>query len=151
MMERPGPSSVVHIMPELVSILILSSLAMDLNSSVCDVVCLGKLRHPKSGRLYTCRLCCAQEREMPMKDQDEPLDRYAVTEVMCMKCNTLQPAEDRCLNPSCQSQGKPYAKYFCRICHLYDDRSRPIFHCPDCTGGKLKSQNASAPKATIFC
>ena len=36
-----------------------------------------KLRHPVSGRLYTCRLCCEQEREMPSKDQDEPLDRYA--------------------------------------------------------------------------
>eukprot|EP00980_Cylindrotheca_fusiformis_P026360 scaffold15973_cov120-Cylindrotheca_fusiformis.AAC.1 len=53
-----------------------------------------KLRHPLSGRLYTCRLCCEQEREMPSKHQDEPLDRYAVTEVMCMKCNALQPAEE---------------------------------------------------------
>ena len=91
-----------------------------------------KLRHPKSGRLYTCRLCCEQERDMPMKDKDEPLDRNAVTEVMCMKCNALQPAEDRCMNSHCESYGKPFAKYFCRICHLYDDRSRPIFHCPYC-------------------
>lgn len=36
-----------------------------------------KLRHPKSGRLYTCRLCCDQQRELPLRDQDEPLDRYA--------------------------------------------------------------------------
>lgn len=91
-----------------------------------------KLRHPVSGRLYTCRLCCEQEREMPSKDQDEPLDRYAVQEIMCMKCNALQPAEDRCINPNCESDGKPFAKYFCKICHLYDDRSRPIFHCPYC-------------------
>jgi hypothetical protein len=69
---------------------------------------------------------------MPSKDQDEPLDRYAVTEVMCIKCNSLQPAEDRCLNPNCESHGKAFAKYFCRICHLYDDRPRPIFHCPYC-------------------
>jgi hypothetical protein len=91
-----------------------------------------KLRHPQSGRLYTCRLCCEQDRDMPMKDQDEPLDRYEVAEVMCMKCNALQPAEDRCLNTQCESHGKAFAKYFCRICHLYDDRSRPIFHCPYC-------------------
>jgi zinc finger-like protein len=96
-----------------------------------------KLRHPKSGRLYTCRLCCEQQRELPMKDQDEPLDRYAVTEVMCMRCNTLQPAEDRCINPECESRGKPFAKYFCRICHLYDDGSRPIFHCPYCNTCRL--------------
>jgi zinc finger-like protein len=91
-----------------------------------------KLRHPRSGRLYTCRLCCQQQRELPTSDADEPLDRYEVTEVMCMKCNTLQPAEDRCVNPDCESGGKPFARYFCRICHLYDDGSRPIFHCPYC-------------------
>lgn len=96
-----------------------------------------KLRHPKSGRLYTCRLCCEQQREMPMKDKDEPLDRYAVTEVMCMKCNALQPAEDRCINADCESRGKPFARYFCRICHLYDDGSRPIFHCPYCNACRL--------------
>jgi Zinc-ribbon/Ring finger domain len=49
-----------------------------------------------------------------------------------MKCTALQPAEDRCNNPNCESYRKPFAKYFCRICHLYDDRSRPIFHCPYC-------------------
>lgn len=96
-----------------------------------------KLRHPLSGRLYTCRLCCEQQREMPMRDKDEPIDRYAVTEVMCMKCNALQPAEDRCINPDCESRGKPFAKYFCRICHLYDDGSRPIFHCPYCNACRL--------------
>lgn len=88
-------------------------------------------------RLYACRLCCEQQRELPMKDQDEPLDRYAVTEVMCMKCNALQPAEDRCINSDCESRGKPFAKYFCRICHLYDDGSRPIFHCPYCNTCRL--------------
>lgn len=91
-----------------------------------------KLRHPKSGRLYTCRLCCQQERELPMRDQDEPLDRYEVTEVMCMTCLALQPSGDRCLNEHCERKGKPFAKYFCRICHLYDDSSRSIFHCPYC-------------------
>lgn len=94
---------------------------------------IGKLRHPTSGRLYTCRLCCEQDRDMPMKDQDEPLDRYAVTEVMCMMCNTLQPADDRCVNPHCESHGKPFAKYFCKICNLYDDGpNKKIYHCPFC-------------------
>eukprot|EP00588_Corethron_pennatum_P017061 CAMPEP_0194305476 /NCGR_PEP_ID=MMETSP0171-20130528/2905_1 /TAXON_ID=218684 /ORGANISM="Corethron pennatum, Strain L29A3" /LENGTH=766 /DNA_ID=CAMNT_0039057017 /DNA_START=227 /DNA_END=2529 /DNA_ORIENTATION=- len=45
-----------------------------------------KLRHPSSGRLYTCRLCCEQ-------DRDAPLDRYKVTEVMCMVCGALQPED----------------------------------------------------------
>ena len=97
-----------------------------------------KLRHPKSGRLYNCRLCCQQESELPTKDKDEPLDRYAVTEVMCMKCQALQPAEDRCINHDCESRGKPFAKYFCRICHLYDDATdKSIFHCPYCNCCRL--------------
>lgn len=96
-----------------------------------------KLRHPVSGKLYTCRLCCQQQRELPMKEQDVPLDRYAVTEIMCMKCNALQPAEDRCFNTECESRGKPFARYFCRICHLYDDGTRPIFHCPYCNCCRL--------------
>lgn len=95
-----------------------------------------KLRHPKSGRLYTCRLCCDHQRELPMRE-DEPLDRYAVSEVFCMVCTTLQPTSDRCINPDCASAHKPFARYFCRICHLYDDGSRPIFHCPYCNTCRL--------------
>lgn len=95
-----------------------------------------KLRHPKSGRLYTCRLCCDHQRELPMWE-DEPLDRYAVSEVYCMVCTTLQPSNDRCINPDCASSHKPFARYFCRICHLYDDGSRPIFHCPYCNTCRL--------------
>lgn len=95
-----------------------------------------KLRHPKSGRLYTCRLCCDQVRDMPNKEKDEKLDRYSVEEVMCMSCNTLQPADKECVNSGCPSQKEKFAKYFCRICNLYDDRSRGpntgIFHCPYC-------------------
>ena len=92
-----------------------------------------KLRHPSSGRLYTCRLCCQQEREMPLKDQDSPLDRYAVTEVLCMKCGTLQPADKQCINAKCESKGKPYSKYHCKICNFYDDSAtKMIYHCPYC-------------------
>jgi Zinc-ribbon/CHY zinc finger/Ring finger domain len=91
-----------------------------------------KLRHPLSGRLYTCRLCCEHEREAPSGDKDEPLDRYAVTEVSCMKCKSLQPAAKECANQDCELNKKGFAKYYCDICHLYDDRPRPIFHCPYC-------------------
>lgn len=98
-----------------------------------------KQRHPKSGRLYTCRICCEQQRELPNNRDppEEPLDKYSVTEVMCMKCNALQPADDRCINPDCESFGKPFARYYCSICHLYDDGTRPIFHCPYCNTCRL--------------
>lgn len=93
-----------------------------------------KLRHPVTGNLYTCRLCAEQEREAsaPSDKENPPLDRYAVTEIMCMKCNTLQPAAKTCVNAECELYEKGFAKYFCDICNLYDDRSRPIFHCPYC-------------------
>jgi hypothetical protein len=47
-----------------------------------------------------------------------------------MHCSALQPSNDRCINPDCESRGKPYARYFCRICNLFDDSQREIFHCP---------------------
>mmetsp|Transcript_2117 Transcript_2117/g.3255 ORF Transcript_2117/g.3255 Transcript_2117/m.3255 type:complete len:767 (+) Transcript_2117:61-2361(+) len=92
-----------------------------------------KKRHPESGRLYTCRLCCEQDRERPLKDHDSPLDRYKVTEVLCMRCGALQPADKRCVNPKCESKGKPFARYYCKICNLYDDNpKKKIYHCPFC-------------------
>ncbi len=92
-----------------------------------------KLRHPTSGRLYTCRLCCEQTREMAAKDKDSPLDRYEVTEVLCMQCGALQPAGDKCVNQECPSGGKPFARYSCNICHFYDDSAnKSIYHCPFC-------------------
>lgn len=96
-----------------------------------------KLRHPVSGRLYTCRLCCQQERELNATT-DEPLDRYQVQEVFCMTCHSLQPASDRCINVECANRNQPFAKYFCRICHLYDDdKDKSIFHCPYCNCCRL--------------
>mmetsp|Transcript_53999 Transcript_53999/g.61475 ORF Transcript_53999/g.61475 Transcript_53999/m.61475 type:complete len:846 (+) Transcript_53999:196-2733(+) len=92
-----------------------------------------KIRHPISGRLYTCRLCAEQDREVsPTANKDEPLDRYAITEITCMKCTSLQPAAKNCVNTDCELHKKGFAKYFCDICNLYDDRPRPIFHCPYC-------------------
>jgi len=92
-----------------------------------------KLRHPTSGRLYTCRLCCEQTREMATNDKDDALDRYEVSEVLCMRCNALQPAGKACVNPSCQWVGKPFARYSCNICNFYDDSpNKSIYHCPFC-------------------
>ena len=94
---------------------------------------IGKLRHPKSGKLYTCRLCCEQSREMATQDKDSPLDRYEVKEILCMRCNALQPASDKCINPDCESRGKPFSRYTCKICNFYDDTpNKEIYHCPFC-------------------
>lgn len=102
-----------------------------------------KLRHPVSGRLHTCRICCEQKREASSGSHDNPeppLDRYAVKEVLCMECTTLQPANKRCIQPECtlHTKSEGFARYYCDICHLYDDRPTVnIFHCPYCNTCRL--------------
>lgn len=93
-----------------------------------------KLRHPKTGELFTCRLCCDEVRDSyNFRDEILPqLDRYNVKEIMCMKCQSLQPTGSSCMNKSCDFYGKSFAKHYCSICHLYDDSGTDIYHCPYC-------------------
>lgn len=70
---------------------------------------------------------------MSTQDKDSPLDRYEVNEILCMRCNALQPASDKCINPECESRGKPFSRYTCKICNFYDDTpNKAIYHCPFC-------------------
>ena len=130
-----------------------------------------KLRHPTTGELYTCRLCCEEIRQSRRYKEEElpQLDRYNITEVLCMVCGSLQPCSKSCINPDCcgsggeinatsavattsttttnkinnnnkqkqeqqqqRQQQRPFAKYYCDICHLYDDSGNSIYHCPYC-------------------
>ncbi len=108
-----------------------------------------KLRHPITGELFTCRLCCEEIRQSSTttsintrdnynfssknNNQELPqLDRYNVTEVLCMKCGSLQPASKSCANTDCESHRKQFATYYCSICHLYDGSGTSIYHCPYC-------------------
>lgn len=70
---------------------------------------------------------------MATQDKDSPLDRYEVKEILCMRCGALQPASEKCVNPKCESKGKPFARYSCKICNFYDDSpNKAIYHCPFC-------------------
>lgn len=94
-----------------------------------------KLRHPVTGQLFTCRLCCEEVRSSNKYAYGSipVLDRHAVKEVLCMKCGSLQPAGPKCVNPDCESEGARFARYFCSICNLYDDdEQKTIYHCPYC-------------------
>merc|ERR1719362_128399 len=94
-----------------------------------------KLRHPTTGQLYTCRLCCDKVHDSKRFTDDAlpVLDRHNVKEVLCMRCCTLQPAGSKCINKLCESHGVPYAKYHCGICNLFDDDlEKSIYHCPYC-------------------
>jgi hypothetical protein len=56
--------------------------------------------------------------------------RNLTTTMMCMYCQTVQPAGRTCINSSCK---KDLAKYYCSDCKLWDDEQRKnIYHCHDC-------------------
>jgi len=48
--------------------------------------------------------------------------------MMCMYCNTVQPAGQNCVN--CE---RCLAKYYCDKCKLWDNEpKKSIYHCDDC-------------------
>jgi hypothetical protein len=56
------------------------------------------------------------------------MDRYEVSEMVCMECGTRQAVAGNCT--ACSAQ---MARYYCGICHLLDDEpGRSIYHCPFC-------------------
>ncbi|OVA09101.1 zinc finger protein [Macleaya cordata] len=61
---------------------------------------------------------------------DHLMDRKSTTEMMCMKCLKVQPIGPTCSNISCNNLSM--ARYFCKICKLYDDERWEIYHCPYC-------------------
>jgi len=82
----------------------------------------SKIQAPCCGRFYTCRLCHDA-------NQSHKIDRYAIKDMMCMHCFTVQPCAQHCRSEVC---GKKLAKYYCDICHLFSDAEKSIFHCKDC-------------------
>ncbi|KAK7398904.1 hypothetical protein VNO78_10078 [Psophocarpus tetragonolobus] len=81
-----------------------------------------KLRAACCGKLYTCRFCHDNV-------SDHSIDRKATSEMMCMRCLSIQPIGTACMTPSCN--GFSMAKYYCNICRFFDDE-RNVYHCPFC-------------------
>ncbi|KAF7806148.1 zinc finger protein BRUTUS-like [Senna tora] len=74
-------------------------------------------------QLHTCIHCHNEE------VSDHSIDRKSITKMMCMKCLMIQPISAMCSTASCRNFSM--AKYYCRICRLFDDE-REIYHCPYC-------------------
>uniref|UniRef100_A0A803P4T1 Uncharacterized protein n=1 Tax=Cannabis sativa TaxID=3483 RepID=A0A803P4T1_CANSA len=81
-----------------------------------------KLVAPCCNQLHTCLRCHDEI-------TDHVIDRKSVTEMMCMQCLKIQPIGPICSTLSCDKFSM--AKYFCRICKIFDDE-REIYHCPYC-------------------
>jgi len=82
----------------------------------CRLVCPD----PKCDKVYTCRVCHDEQEE-------HPLDRYNLKEVVCILCDERQPVGHSCIK--CSSL---FGKFYCKICHLFMDVYKDTFHCEGC-------------------
>ncbi|XP_050871044.1 zinc finger protein BRUTUS-like At1g18910 isoform X1 [Lathyrus oleraceus] len=82
-----------------------------------------KLFAPCCNELHACIHCHDEV-------SDHLIDRKSITMMMCMKCLVIQPINATCSSVSCRNLSM--AKYYCRICKLFEDESRKIYHCPFC-------------------
>lgn len=75
---------------------------------------------PCCGKAFTCRLCHDEA------IASHRIDRFKVSEVLCMMCGARGPAAKSCC--VCKAD---FSAYYCDICHLFDDNpSHSTYHCP---------------------
>lgn len=78
---------------------------------------------PCCNKIYTCRFCHNE-------NETHEIDRHAVKEIVCAKCNQRQPVAAACCNNSCETV---FAAYFCSVCNFFDDRiENKYYHCEQC-------------------
>lgn len=78
-------------------------------------------------RWFPCRHC-HDEAYVEMGNPDHKLNRKKTENMLCMLCQTPQPASQ-----TCRACGKRAAYYYCDLCKLWDDTStKRIYHCADC-------------------
>ena len=84
---------------------------------------------PCCGKRYWCRHCHNEEQDQPAKGkQAHALDRFAVRQVVCVRCNKTQPVQQ-----ACDNCGNVFGAYFCSVCKFFDDDlSKGQFHCEGC-------------------
>ncbi|KAF2166790.1 hypothetical protein M409DRAFT_66363 [Zasmidium cellare ATCC 36951] len=76
-------------------------------------------------RWFPCRHCHDQANDLPFQHS---LNRKKTQNMLCMLCQTPQPAAEICTN--C---GEYAAWYYCPKCKLWDnDSNKRIYHCDDC-------------------
>ncbi|EME44470.1 hypothetical protein DOTSEDRAFT_72071 [Dothistroma septosporum NZE10] len=76
-------------------------------------------------RWFPCRHCHDHARDLPFAHQ---LNRKKTQNMLCMLCQTPQPAAETCVN--CEEYA---AWYYCSKCKLWDnDSNKRIYHCDDC-------------------
>lgn len=80
-----------------------------------------KFVSPCCKKIYTCRFCHND-------NESHEINRFEVKEIVCSVCNCRQSVGNECINCGIQ-----FAKYFCAVCNLFDDRiERNYYHCDKC-------------------
>jgi len=85
---------------------------------------------PCCNKEYACRICHDIKEDSEQMDYKKAhkIDRFKISEILCIKCNTKQKKSNKCIN--CEIQ---FASYYCEICCLYnDDENKKMSHCDKC-------------------
>ena len=87
---------------------------------------------PCCNEIFPCRICHdtkhVDDWRLDPEDQ-HAIDRRAITEIICVACQTRQLASNEC--STCAIS---FAAYYCSVCHLWDDAgdTKGIYHCDGC-------------------
>jgi hypothetical protein len=97
---------------------------------------------PCCQRTFGCRLCHDDIMSHPSSKMSSnnnaannntakckiPMDRYAISQIICKACHTLQSSKTNvCLH--CQTS---FAEYHCAICNIWMSNTQHPFHCSKC-------------------
>jgi hypothetical protein len=85
-----------------------------------------KIKAECCGLWVVCRLC----HDDPSLSMDHQIDRFAIKELLCMACNTVQLVGERCVKPDC---GVQFGDYSCLVCNFFDSTpGKDVYHCDKC-------------------
>lgn len=80
----------------------------------------SKFVTPCCNKVYTCRFCHDE-------NENHPVNRKDVTELVCTSCNTRQKVQAKC-----EKCNLVFGKYTCLECKLFDDEDKKQYHCDGC-------------------
>lgn len=97
-----------------------------------------KVVAPCCNKLFVCRFCHDEVTD------DHKIDRYAIEQVVCMRCWTLQPFGETCIHCS-----RSFGRWNCAFCKFVDDTpNKQIFHCAEC---RMCRVGSSKPEDFTHC
>ncbi len=97
-----------------------------------------KIIAPCCNDIYSCRLCHDEEKYDLLVNEKlrHKIDRFNISEIICTECNMKQGIQQYC-----QYCNTCFGKYYCDICHLFDDKDKGQFHCYGCGFCRIGSKD----------